>query len=220
MIKPPKNIDSIAIIVGSDSIRTHECTIATPIMDEIMDRGFNETYIGHTQCINGTKDIWKVSTNQYPSFSRSKAGKVFISGILIAEGENPLYQQKDFPIHTYVDVTRHFEEIFSPKLNPVEKIISEIQVLDNRGFHKNAMSKLNSFIFELYLEENIKEVNFLISYFLNGEFSIELLITLARISKPHREKLSNRSSLIEVLENRLKEECTIIEAKNILFHVS
>jgi hypothetical protein len=139
---------------------------------------------------------------------------------MIAEIYNKLYQQKDFPIHAYVDVTRHFEEIFSPKPNPVEKIISEIQVLDNRGFHKNAMSKLNSFIFELYLEENIKEVNFLISYFLNGEFSIELLITLARISKPHREKLSNRSSLIEVLENRLKEECTIIEAKNILFHVS
>lgn len=139
------------------------------------------------------------------SLDRTVVNKVFFDTDVLVVIDN-------INIHSCIDA-------ILPTLNPIELKIDNIHAVDAAKFHDLAMKELYSYVYDLLSESNFEECNLALEYFNAKDFSLELLVAFARVTKPHKVELVNRKKLVKKLSDVLYDECSEEEARSIISHV-
>lgn len=81
------------------------------------------------------------------------------------------------------------------------------------------LNELYGKMYDMLISEDYEGVNNYINEFINNsevnKNETLLYVGLARITKPHRDKLKNREVLLNITKERLKKECSEMEAENV-----
>lgn len=105
-------------------------------------------------------------------------------------------------------------------MRKVEETIDIIRDEDALGSQDLAMKHLYSVLYDALMDSDYELVDLYIDRFMFKHFSVMLQVALARVTKPHQDKLKNREALITALTENLQKECpTKEEADNVLSHV-
>lgn len=100
-------------------------------------------------------------------------------------------------------------------------ILVEILSLDVAGKHDEARKKLYGSMYDLMVEEKYHICNVYINYFLSHNFSMEMMIALARITKPIKKRVNNRGFLVDSIRKMMVQgNHSDVEIENVCSHIA